>query len=455
MSSNEMHQGAKAYSECRAVVILRSLLRWLQRVRHALAFSLRLRLVGLFMLLALAMTTVFFVYITFDLAFDWIQIGRPLVNDYVEKLADEIGNPPSVERALAITQRLPLSVRINGPLLNWRSHPEEYDTTTASQGSYPRIFERTTVDGHHIRFALRWPVWYVEPRATDRITLGVLLFLIALAYVYVRRMLRPIEDIRAGALRFGGGNFAQPIPVRHVNRPDELGVLANTINAMGADIHHMLEAKRALLLAISHELRSPLTRAWLNTELLPETTDVVPSREALLRDLALMRDLVSDLLESERLATPHSALHREPCDLVALVQEVVQQLPVQPVVQLACDAVPRVLLDPTRMRLLVRNLLDNALRHTPSTAPAPELRLQQVDGGLRLSVRDHGPGVAPEQLPHLGQPFYRPDAARTRDGGGVGLGLYLCRLVVQAHGGSFTVSIAQPGLEVVVELPLE
>jgi signal transduction histidine kinase len=167
-----------------------------------------------------------------------------------------------------------------------------------------------------------------------------------------------------------------------------------------------------------------------------------------------MRDLVSDLLESERLATPHTALHREPCDLNALVVEVVQQLPGQPVVQMECDAVPITQLDPTRMRLLVRNLLDNALRHTPPTAQAPVLHLRVVDGSLCLSVRDFGPGVAPEQLPHLGQPFYRPDTARTREGGGVGLGLYLCRLVAQAHGGTFTIHNAQPGLEVAVELPL-
>ena len=121
-------------------------------------------------------------------------------------------------------------------------------------------------------------------------------------------MLRPLDDIRAGALRFGAGEFGtSPFRCSHARSPDELGELAATINTMGSDIHQMLEAKRALLLAISHELRSPLTRARLNTELLPETPEVQPNREALLRDLALMRDLVTDLLESERLASPHAA----------------------------------------------------------------------------------------------------------------------------------------------------
>jgi signal transduction histidine kinase len=105
------------------------------------------------------------------------------------------------------------------------------------------------------------------------------------------------------------------------------------------------------------------------------------------------------------------------------------------------------------MRLLLRNLLDNALRHSVDAPHPPEIHLRPEGGGLRITVRDHGPGVPDDQLPHLAQPFYRPDAARERTTGGVGLGLYLCKLVAQAHRGSFTVRNALPGLEVVVTLP--
>lgn len=92
---------------------------------------------------------------------------------------------------------------------------------------------------------------------------------------------------------------------------------------MGQDIHRMLEAKRALLLAISHELRSPLTRARLHTELLPDTPDAEPQRQALLRELQAMSRLISDLLETERLSSRHAALQREPVSLAALAAEVV------------------------------------------------------------------------------------------------------------------------------------
>jgi len=106
------------------------------------------------------------------------------------------------------------------------------------------------------------------------------------------------------------------------------------------------------------------------------------------------------------------------------------------------------------MRLLLRNLLDNALRHGAAGDQPPEVRLRRTsDGGVAIDVRDHGPGVPEPQLGQLAQPFYRPDSARTRAAGGVGLGLYLCRLIAQAHGGTFEVRNARPGLSVRVTVP--
>ncbi|WP_296472556.1 HAMP domain-containing sensor histidine kinase [Rhodoferax sp.] len=439
-----------------------------RRAKHALAHSLRVKLVALFVVLALTMAAAFTFGMQAAIGASWRAVAKPLLTDYVDRLAADIGSPPSTAKALALTEHLPLSIRISGPQLNWRSHPQEpeldwmYDDH--GPGEEYKFFQRTTADGHRVQFGISVQAWNQKPRFIGWVTLTTLLLLTWVAYKWVRRMLRPLDDIRAGALRFGAGDFAQNIPVRHAHHPDELGELAATINTMGTDIHQMLEAKRTLLLAISHELRSPLTRARLNTELLPESTEVQPNREALLRDLALMRDLVTDLLESERLASPHAALHREAVDLPALVRDVVCELQIAhaqpdgsgaPSINTTLPAaLPRLPLDPTRMRLLVRNLLDNALRHSHEGSAAPRIEVQPLAGGaVQIIVRDFGPGVADDQIPHLGQPFFRPDAARTREGGGVGLGLYLCRLVAQAHGGSFAVRNAQPGLEIVVVLP--
>jgi signal transduction histidine kinase len=103
-----------------------------------------------------------------------------------------------------------------------------------------------------------------------------------------------------------------------------------------------------------------------------------------------------------------------------------------------------------RLRLLLRNLIDNALRHSAGAAQVPLVSLtREGDGRVALAVRDFGAGVSDEQLQRLSEPFYRTDSARVRATGGVGLGLYLCRLVAQAHGGELRFRRAEPGLEAV------
>jgi signal transduction histidine kinase len=449
---------------------------WYRRAFRTLRCSIKLRMVMVFLLLAMAMSFTFIGGAKQAFSVGWREAARPLLMDYVDRLAGEVaaGGSPGIERAQALTQRLPLTIDIVGPQVNWRSHPDQErphwlrepprggDRNGEGWGDdkdWQQLLQRTTVDGHRIEFGLNEAAFDRRPKLVGY-TLAALLILTLIAFLYVRRLLRPLDHIRQGALRFGAGEFGQPIPVRHPDGPDELGELAATINTMGQDIHQMLEAQRALLLAISHELRSPLTRARLNTELLPEGDEIAPQREALLRDLSEMARLISDLLESERLAGRHKALHREPTAPVALAREVIDELattqPAAHSIQLHAPLnLPMLPLDQIRVRLLLRNLLDNALRHSAGAPRPVELHIRALDAGqgIELEVRDHGPGVPDDQLPHLAQAFFRPDTARTRNAGGVGLGLYLCRLVAQAHGGTFAVRNAHPGLAVTVTLP--
>ena len=438
---------------------------WHRRARQAVGHSIKLRLVLIFLLLALAVAAAFLFGAQKAFSVGWREAARPLLMDYVDHLTADIvvNGAPDVARAQAITERLPLTIDIQGPGVNWRSHPGheparwKRESSADGDADWPRLLRRSTADGHQIEFGLNDDAFQRRPRLIG-VTLVVLLLLTLAAFLIVRRMLRPLDDIRAGARRFGAGDFSQPIPVRHAHRPDELGQLAATINTMGQDIQQMLDAKRALLLAISHELRSPLTRARLNTELLPESEDVLPQRQALLRDLQEMSAQITDLLESERLSSPHAALQREPVDLPALAHEVLTELAARHVrageVRVRVPPhFPSLLLDRVRMRLLLRNLLDNALRHGAASTQAPELSLAVETGEVVLVVRDHGSGVPEEHLHRLSEAFYRPDSARTRSAGGVGLGLYLCKLVAHAHGGGLRFENAGPGLRATVTLP--
>lgn len=410
-----------------------------KRWRH----SLKWRLVTLFLLLALATTAVFMFGTQRALQSGWQGWVKPITVDYADRLVAEIGSPPDPARAAAIVARLPITIRIDGPQVQYDSHPRDEALRERRFDPSHWGLVRSSADGHRIGFGLAGPSPESRPRLFGWFTLAGLLLLTALAYAYVRHLLRPLEAIGEGVARFGRGEFGQPIVPTH---NDELADLADRINRMAASLHGMLDAKRALLLAISHELRSPLTRARVNAELVPESEH----RDALLRDLGEMRDLITDLLESERLAAGHTALQTERVDLAALVHEVAEASFASRALHFdIADGIAPVTADPTRLRLLLRNLIDNALRHSAGSPEAPTVFLARGDEGLlSLGVRDHGSGVTDEQLQRLAEPFYRADSARTRSAGGVGLGLYLCRLVAQAHGGELRIEQAVPGLRV-------
>ena len=427
---------------------------WLHRLGH----SLRWRLLGLFVVLALSISAAFIVGTTKAFSGGWRDAVKPFLTDYVDRLAAGVGSPPDVAKIQALVDRLPISVRVEGPVTQFDSHPERraekwqrdrYESDFELGEANRSFLKRKTPDGHTITFGLGNTEWRRGPGAFGWLTLAMLLGLTALAFAYVRRLFKPLEDIGAGVQRFGAGNFSQPIKIA---RADELGDLAGQINTMGQEIAQMLDAKRALLLAISHELRSPLTRARLNIELLPESTDTQETRNALLRDLAEMAQLITDLLESERLSGSHAALNLEPTDLSELVNDAAAGIATTTsfTIQIEPD-LPSLQLDRTRIKLLLRNLIDNAQRHGHGPI---DITLSRANGALQLTVRDHGPGIPTDQLPQLGQAFFRLDAARQRSTGGVGLGLYLCRLVAKAHGEELVLENAEPGLRACMRLPL-
>jgi signal transduction histidine kinase len=421
---------------------------------HRFQHTLKWRLVAMFLMLAVVVTITFVAGVQQLLRAGWQSYGRPLLTDYVDELAAQIGTPPDIDKARALTERLPITVRIEGPKVNWSSHPDHvhpwersHAMMTGNDASWLHV--RHLPDGHVVTFGLAdpEPTQSMGPHYAAWATLALLLLSTLGAYAYVRRLFRPLEDIHDGAVRFGRGDFAYRIPVRC---DDELGDLALQVNTMAADIQRMLEAKRAMLLAISHELRSPLTRARVNAELVDDSE----AKTALLRDLAEMRDMITDLLETERLAAGHAKLQREPADLNAVVHETLDtHFTGREIRAELAPGLPPLALDRVRLKLLLRNLLDNALRHSAGASQPPVVRTSRTDEAIELTVRDFGPGVPAEHLPHLSEAFYRADAARQRATGGVGLGLYLCRLVVQAHGGTLDIRNAEPGLMLTVRLP--
>ena len=193
-----------------------------------LAQSLRWRLVALFLLLALAVGTVFIFGSQRLLQSGWQVWARPMVSDYVDRLAAEVGDPPDEARARALVARLPITLRIAGPRLNFGpplQHWQKRDRSPWRDQGHELQEEdfsltRRTADGHTLRFGLSAMPDADRPRRIGLFTLAALLALTGLAYTVVHRLLAPLRPISQGVARFGQGRFHHPIPPQ---RKGELG----------------------------------------------------------------------------------------------------------------------------------------------------------------------------------------------------------------------------------------
>lgn len=275
--------------------------------------------------------------------------------------------------------------------------------------------------------------------------LGVVLVVLLGSLPLVGSLMRPLRELSLAADKLGRGDLGARVRVR---RDDELGDLARSFNRMAENLSTHLLAEKELLANVSHELRTPLARVRVVMEMAkesPERTEAL--LEEVAKDLADLERLTDDVLATIRLdfasASAESIRIRarpERVDLVALVQRsiarCVETYAEREVELEAPDDIAPVQGDPALLTRLVDNLLENARRYSSGTV---QVRLASQDGGVTIEVEDHGIGIDPADLPKVFEPFFRSDRSRARANGGTGLGLTLCRRVVEVHRGRIAV----------------
>jgi signal transduction histidine kinase len=439
--------------------------------------SLSFRLLLIFLLLGSA-----FVYGTLT-AIRWVYNSediRGLVSGHlslhVQYVRDDIGLPPRIDRAIAITKRVPVDIRIFGPDIDWASDPDFPVLSALEFGPSPTFSDRpgawvdelsgvefAALHGHNfLKMTVGdYDIVVSTPRIAERragpdltwLIVGLGLALLLVGYAAVRRLFQPILGIREGAAHIGRGHFDYRI--ENV-RSDELGDLAGDINQLAENVERMLEAKRLLLLGISHELRTPLSRLRLGVELLENETET--EKNSLIAEIVEMEKIVVSLLEAERLNSSHAVLTRADVDIAALVEKLIddffdrERARIRVHNRLGSFVVH---VDAVRIGLMLKNLLSNALRYAPEQAGPVELTLDSLAGEIALTVRDYGPGLPAEDVGRIGEPFFRGDRSRARQTGGSGLGLYLAALVARVHGGTLQlVEVQGPGACFEVRLPI-
>lgn len=253
------------------------------------------------------------------------------------------------------------------------------------------------------------------------------------------RIARPLVHLRDAAQRFDLRDLSRRVPVEG---SDEIADLAQAFNHMGDRLEREERARRQLLADVAHELRHPLAVLKGRLELMQDGA-VTTDQEALLAlqdEVIRLTRLVGDLRDLSLAEVGRLSLHLAPVSIPALLDALLTNLePVAAAKEIALTAeaggdLPAVQADYDRIRQVLVNLLSNALQYTPQGGRV-RIKGWQEGSEVVLRVCDTGPGVAPEDLPHLFERFYRADKSRSRATGGSGLGLAIVRSLVELHGG--------------------
>jgi two-component system OmpR family sensor kinase len=298
------------------------------------------------------------------------------------------------------------------------------------------------------------------------ISLAVVAAAAVLAFLIIRISLRPLEKMGAVAQDIAAGDLTRR--VEPATQRTEIGRLGLALNGMLSQIEAAFAERtesnhrlRRVIADASHELRTPLTSIRGYAEMLrrgaaESPTDSEAARRRIEEESIRMTGLVDDLLILARLDQGRP-LDQQAIDLRTIATDAVSDARVvapQRDISLTANGPVVVTGDDTRLRQVLGNLVRNAIVHTPPQTPI-EVVVATDDAVGRLSVADHGPGLAAEDVERIFEPFYRADPGRSRDRGGAGLGLSIVSAVVTAHGGRVKVSQTEGGgATFEVELPL-
>ncbi|KAF1045003.1 ATP-binding protein [Xylophilus sp.] len=274
------------------------------------------------------------------------------------------------------------------------------------------------------------------------IAVRLLAFLLA-AWIGARWLARPVRRLAAQARALGRDIHRPPLP--ETGGTVESREAARVFNQMQARIRQQLAERDRFVAAVSHDLRTPLTRLRLRAETLEDERE----RAAFSRDIAEMDDMIRLTLDYLRGAADGE--QPVPVDLAALAQTVADDRSCEgAAVQVQGHAAP-LAVRPSALRRCIENLVGNALRYAGG---AVEIHIADAPDAVRIAVTDRGPGLPPDELERVLEPFYRLEASRNRDSGGAGLGLSIASEIAARHGGRLLLrNRGGGGLEAIIELP--
>jgi signal transduction histidine kinase len=375
-------------------------------------------------------------------------IGRTL-GPYSDTLAEVAFNNPDPELWRQIARRHGVAIlveRVDGEPVGFDANGEPLATPSAAMALGQIRAVRTAPDGTRITF-----YWTPGSFRESHYSLfaGLLIMLTAVvgsAFWFLQRQLKPLSWLHTGVDAVAQGDFKARVPVV---RDDEIGQVAKAFNVMAGRVKKMIDDRERLLADVSHELRSPIARMRVALEFMPQGG----KRDALVRDLKEMENLIAVLLEREELRSRTGRLEGKDVALDAVTAEVAAAFAdLGPGVEFASSGTVTIHADPALMKLMIQNLVDNAVKFSRPDSKPVVVTLESGEDQVVVRVADDGIGIPAGSEEQIFDPFVKLDRARGHRVG-YGIGLNLCQRIVQLHGGTIRLLPREPrGTEAVVTL---
>ena len=263
---------------------------------------------------------------------------------------------------------------------------------------------------------------------------------IILAILLSRLFTRPMRQLATAAGKIASGDLSQRIIS---DSKDEVGETSTAFNAMAEQLEKKEISRRQLTADIAHELRNPLSiiqgnlEAWLDGVIEPKPEQIASVYD----ETVLLSRLITDLKDLSLAEAGQLKLHPSPADIKEIIASEISNIRNRfegknvSVHTDVSSSLPLALIDSDRIRQVLHNLLDNALRHTPAGGTIEIAATADSPGWITVRVSDSGSGIHPDDLPYVFDHFYKADRSRQRGHGGAGIGLAIVKQLVEAHGG--------------------
>jgi signal transduction histidine kinase len=384
-------------------------------------------------------------------------------DQYLEYIIKDLGMPPSLDRAREIVKQSSLQIRYESPGLTWTTSnevPASYKLNLKTDQKN-RFMRMPFKEGKYIIVLSKGSHKYIfsfhpHPPLEKRkiffiiVLILVLTIVILAAYLAIKRILRPVKYLSEGVRQVGGGHLDHQVPLSPTT---EFNHLAEAFNAMTLRIQSMLLAKDQLLLDVSHELRSPLTRMKVALELIPDGH----SKENIADDIREMEIMISEILEAARLRNTTESQQIEAIPVKNFLSEICSIHANKPP-GIRIDTIPDnacIHGDPMLVKIVFNNIINNAVKYSPPDGEPVRLLWKEDPQYAIVQIQDRGIGIPETELPYIFEPFYRVDKSRSKHTGGYGLGLSLCKTIMESHQGKIEIeSILGTGTTISLFFPL-